>query len=93
MNGRVVLACILVFTSMTSVFGSEEIEKSFSNSIGIRFARIEAGSFLMGQKKGGDWDEVGVHKVNITEPFYIAVTEVTNAQYEQFDPEHSKLRG
>ena len=63
------------------------------NSIGMKFVRIEPGSFLMGQEEGGDWDERPVHKVNITRPFCMAVTEVTNAQYEKFDPEHRKLRG
>jgi len=63
------------------------------NSIGMKFVRIEPGSFLMGQQQGGDWDERPVHRVTITKPFFMAVTEVTNAQYEQFDPEHRRLRG
>jgi formylglycine-generating enzyme required for sulfatase activity len=63
------------------------------NSIGIKFVRIEPGAFLMGQNEGGDWDERPVHKVTIRNPFHIAVTEVTNAQYEQFDPVHRQLRG
>ena len=66
---------------------------TFVNSVGIKFVRIEAGSFLMGQKDGGDWDERPAHKVTITKPFGMASTEVTNAQYEQFDPDHRKLRG
>jgi len=63
------------------------------NSVGMEFIRVEPASFLMGQERGGDWDEQPVHKVDISRPFYMAVTEVTNAQYEQFDPEHRKLRG
>jgi len=63
------------------------------NSIGMEFVRVEPGDFSMGQEQGGDWDERPVHKVTISRPFYMAVTEVTNAQYEQFDPEHRKLRG
>jgi len=63
------------------------------NSVGMEFIRVEPASFLMGQERGGDWDEQPVHKVAISRPFYMAVTEVTNAQYEQFDPEHRKLRG
>src|SRR5262249_38687350 len=39
------------------------------------------------------WDESPAHKVKITKLFYLGATEVTNAQYEQFDPEHKKLRG
>ncbi|MHC4240326.1 MAG: formylglycine-generating enzyme family protein, partial [Planctomycetota bacterium] len=41
----------------------------------------------------GDFDERPVHKVKITKPFYMGVLEVTNFQYELFDPEHKKLRG
>ncbi|MHC4193497.1 MAG: formylglycine-generating enzyme family protein, partial [Planctomycetota bacterium] len=41
----------------------------------------------------GDYDEKPTHTVKITGPFYMAVCEVTNAQYEQFDPGHRKLRG
>ncbi len=63
------------------------------NSIGMEFVRVEPGDFSMGQEQGGDWDERPVHKVTISQAFYMAVTEVTNAQFEQFDPEHRKLRG
>ncbi|MHC4336556.1 MAG: SUMF1/EgtB/PvdO family nonheme iron enzyme [Planctomycetota bacterium] len=41
---------------------------------------------------GGELDEQPLHKVLITKPFYMSVTEVTNAQYEQFDPDHRSLR-
>jgi len=41
----------------------------------------------------GDYDERPVHKVKITRPFYMGVTEVTNKQYEIFDPDHAKWRG
>ena len=33
-----------------------------------------------------DFDEKPAHKVTITQPFYMGVTEVTVAQYRQFDP-------
>ena len=41
----------------------------------------------------GDYDERPVHTVNISKPFYMAVFEVTNSQYELFDPAHSIFRG
>ena len=63
------------------------------NSIGMKLVRIEPGSFKMGQAKGGDWDERLVRKVTISRAFYMGVTEVTNAQHEQFDPGHRRLRG
>ncbi len=40
-----------------------------------------------------EWDEKPIHRVNITRPFYMSSMPVTNAQYEQFDPQHAKLRG
>jgi len=67
--------------------------KDYTNSIGMKFVRIEPGSFMMGSAEGGDFDERPVHKVNITKPFFMAVTEVTNAQYEQFDLSHKSMRG
>ena len=73
------------------------------NSIGMKLVRVEPGEFLMGQGdtppktrelwNERDWDESPAHLVKITKPFYLGVTEVTNAQYEQFDPEHQELRG
>jgi formylglycine-generating enzyme required for sulfatase activity len=43
--------------------------------------------------RNGDFDEKPVHKVNIGRAFYMGAFEVTNAQYEQFDPSHRALRG
>ncbi|MBL7133376.1 MAG: SUMF1/EgtB/PvdO family nonheme iron enzyme [Phycisphaerae bacterium] len=65
----------------------------FTNSLGMTMVRIPAGSFEMGQAEGADFDERPVHKVDITHPFWMAATEVTNAQYEQFDASHRRLRG
>ncbi len=42
---------------------------------------------------GGEVDEQPVHRVNISAGFWMSATEVTNAQYEQFDPAHRKYRG
>ena len=72
---------------------SPQQSAKFVNSIGMKFVRIQPGSFMMGQEEGGDWDERPVHKVNITQPFAVSATEVTNAQYEQFEAEHRALRG
>jgi formylglycine-generating enzyme required for sulfatase activity len=70
---------------------------SNTNSIGMTFVRIRAGSFEMGvdsvplpavllkapsrviydrRSDAGDYDEVPVHKVTITHPFWVGVTEV-----------------
>lgn len=52
------------------------------NSIGMRFVRIPAGTFQMGSEKGQD-DEVPVHEVTISEPFYMGALEVTQQQWTQ----------
>lgn len=40
-----------------------------------------------------EWDEKPVHRVRISHSFEMSATSVTNAQYEQFRPEHRALRG
>lgn len=82
--------------------------KTYTNSIGMPFVRIEPGSFLMGSEnaqlsdeltdgkahlRDGDWDEHPVHQVTLSTPFYMGIFQVTNAQYEAFDPGHRHLRG
>ena len=67
---------------------------------------MDAGTFLMGNDRplpdallsatcfrSGDFDERPVHRVAITKPFYLAECQVTNAQYEMFDPAYRELRG
>ena len=51
---------------------------------------MKPADFFMGQAEGGEWDERPAHKVAFSRPFEISVTEVTNSQYEQFDPDHKK---
>ncbi len=75
----------------------------FTNSLGMRMVPIPAGEFLMGcgegpprtqaQWEGRDFDEAPAHKVRIARALFLSAREVTNAQYERFDPAHKKLRG
>src|SRR5690606_36588610 len=77
--------------------------KGHTNSLGMKLVRIEAGEFVVGSGDAPpktreewdkrEWDEAPAHKVRISKPYFIGATEVTNAQYEVFDPEHKKLRG
>jgi len=86
------------------VFPTKQV---YTNFIGMKLVRIEPGCFAMGfgerklskevttgkeQFTNGDFDEHPTHQVKITRPFYIGMYEVTNKQYELFDPEHKKLR-
>jgi len=80
----------------------------YTNSLGMKFVRIEPGTFTMGvgstplpveltnhrgTQAEGDFDERPNHDVVITRPFYMGVCEVTNKHDEQFEPEHKQLRG
>ena len=62
------------------------------NSLGMRMVQIDPGTFDMGSDTG-DADERPVHPVVFSRSFWMATTEVTNTQYEQFDPGHRALRG
>lgn len=60
----------------------------------IPMVTIHAGSFYMGGSgEGEDFDEKPAHKVILTSDFRMSATEITNAQYEAFDPGHKALRG
>lgn len=59
-----------------------------------QMTEIPAGTFVMGGTgEGENFDEAPAHTVTFTKPFRMSVTEITNAQYEMFDPSHKELRG
>jgi len=62
------------------------------NSLGMNFVKILSGSFYMGSESG-EFDEKPVREVNISNSFLMSTTPITNAQYEQFDPDHKSIRG
>ncbi len=65
-----------------------------TNSVGMTMVTLPAGKFVMGSAGYGEnFDERPAHRVFISKPLRMAATEVTNAQYEQFDPAHKNLRG
>jgi formylglycine-generating enzyme required for sulfatase activity len=63
-----------------------EMSQTYTNSIGMEFALIPAGEFLMGSDKGKDPeahdDETPLHRVTISRPFYLGKYAVTQAQWE-----------
>jgi formylglycine-generating enzyme required for sulfatase activity len=92
-RGALILLVGLASIPATLSLGAGATQQAGStNSLGMRMVRIEPGSFIMGSESG-NWDETPLHEVTIGRPYWIAATEVTNAQYERFDPEHRKLRG
>src|SRR5262249_23102604 len=94
------IACALIASSARAELPAG---KEHSNSLGMKLARIEAGEFTMGQGDAPpksreewsqrDWAAAPAHTGRITRPFYMGVHEVTNAQFEQFAPDHKKYRG
>lgn len=61
------------------------LPRLWTNSIGMKFVRIEKGSFMMGSPnsdKDAEDDEKPQHRVNITKDFYMGQYEVTQAQWE-----------
>jgi formylglycine-generating enzyme required for sulfatase activity len=82
-------------------------EGAFTNSLGMDMVPVAAGEFIMGSRgealpesvtprahlRHGDVDERPAHRVTLSAGFHLSATEVTNAQYEAFDPSHRELRG
>ena len=76
--------------------------KEHVNSIGMKLVRIEPGVYRQGTGEKApasrmewierDYDESPAHVVKISKPYFLAVHEVTNAQYEHFDPAHKSWR-
>jgi len=56
---------------------------SITNTIGMKFNEIPAGTFTMGSPEGeeGRGDDEHQHKVTITKAFYMQTTEVTQGQW------------
>lgn len=54
-------------------------EKTFTNSIGMKFALIPAGDFMMGSNEYDTGRPV--HKVTISKPFYLGVYPVTQQEW------------
>jgi formylglycine-generating enzyme required for sulfatase activity len=73
------------------------------SSTGMAMVRIVPGAFTMGQgdappRSREEWlardaDEAPARRVTISRPFLLGACEVTNAQFERFDPGHARWRG
>ena len=60
----------------------------------LTMAKINAGSFVMGSTSGDVYiDETPAHTVNISNDFYLAETQITNALFELYYPQHYAVRG
>ena len=78
------------------------VEVEFTNSIGMKFRLIPPGEFMMGNPRDEN-EELAVsearglqHRVRLTRPFYLAVCEVTQEEYQQVmgtNPSHFSNEG
>ena len=63
--------------------GEQKWMADLEDGIMMEFVPIPSGEFTMGSHEGEE-DEQPVHRVVFARPFWMAKTEVTNQQYEQF---------
>lgn len=91
MDGRsIIIAVIGILVAVTGTKG----EGVSIRPREVQMVDIPAGYFWMGSRAlGEDFDEAPVHKVVLSNSFRMSATEITNAQYEEFFPEHKALRG
>jgi formylglycine-generating enzyme required for sulfatase activity len=64
----------------------KELEPDIANSIGMRLKLIRPGRFTMGSpatEKDRDRNEGPAHEVSISQPYYLGVFEVTQAEYHR----------
>jgi formylglycine-generating enzyme required for sulfatase activity len=72
---------------MQTALGETQSRIDLGHGKVIELRRIPAGEFEMGDL-GGCQDEYPTAKVAIAKPFWMATTEVSLEQYQEFDPKH-----
>ena len=63
-----------------------ELQKTLTNSLGMKFVLMQPGTFVMGADRldpGARENEHPPHEVTITQPFYLGLSPVTQGQYEK----------
>ncbi len=95
LSRSILVAMIFVCVLASSAFSEQEQE--ITNSIGMKFRLIPAGSFMMGASPDDGEAEAGEypsHRVEISKPFYIGIHEVTQELYERVMGENpSEFKG
>jgi formylglycine-generating enzyme required for sulfatase activity len=74
--------CVVLVGAAGALVTADE-PKVETNSVGMKFALVPAGKFLMGspESERGRGDDERQHEVTITRPFNLGVHEVTQGQY------------
>ncbi len=81
-----ILIIVFCLSSLLILSCSKNQPEFDTNSIGIKMIPIRPGAFQMGDENG-QWDEQPVHRVTISQPFFISETEITIEQFQQFRPD------
>ena len=76
---------ILLMTGSLAFNGyAEQPKQKITNSLGMEFVLVKPGKFMMGspEDEAGRYSGERLHPVNLTNPFYLQTTEVTQAQWK-----------
>ncbi|MDG2090183.1 MAG: PEGA domain-containing protein [Gammaproteobacteria bacterium] len=67
------------------------IQPMITSSSGQELKLLYPGNFVMGasRREAGRQANESLRSISLTKAYYLSLTEVTNAQFKQFDPEHS----
>ena len=67
------------------------IKPMITSSNGQEFKLLYPGNFVMGasRREAGRQANESLRSISLTKPYYLSLTEVTNAQFKAFNPEHS----
>jgi formylglycine-generating enzyme required for sulfatase activity len=90
---------LLIAASLAVVAcASRPPERVRDESSGIEMVRLEPGEFMMGspETEAGREDQERLHRVRLTRPFLIGITEVTQGQWRRImgnEPSHFKTCG
>lgn len=66
------------------------VSETFENALGIQFVLVRPQSFMMGDADGADCEKP-VHKVTLTQPFYISIYPVAHQLYSAFSMQRQTL--
>ena len=80
----ILIQFIVVMLSLAFSGYAEEPKERITNSVRMEFVLIKPGEFLMGspEDEPGRYTGERSHRVNLTKPFYLQTTEVTQGQWQ-----------
>jgi formylglycine-generating enzyme required for sulfatase activity len=78
------LAVVVMISSALCTPATAQQAQLITNSVGIKLARIPAGTFIMGSPRSEDERDKKEerHEVSITKPFYLGVYELQQSEYD-----------